>query len=438
MAKTDAERAMEIYRNFTKQTDFVVQYLGVARHYEHHTRVEVPKLKHAPVNLGRQLEEYLRDTDFEAHRRQYLAEQESKKTKGGSSGAKMLGNSSSAASKSAFATNGAQTTTAKSTAVPKGPDSNLIDFFESIEQNQTPMAVQQPPRLQGLQGVQSQLGMPQYNGSFQVQPPGQYQSNGFAPQPTGFQPQFQNTNPFPQQVIGTFSPQQQSPPQPLQSSMTGAGFGGFTPQPQSSFQPSSLGTVSQTSVASFQAGTPTGFPSMFPTQQQTTNPFRASMFSQQTGAAQPNTLPFGSQQQPTGMSFSSSLQQQPTSIQSTNPFSQQSYTPPTAQPFASPAANPPFQSPPPQQQMPMITGTNPFQRNYMSPPQQQQQQQQQRPATAGGPLMPQATGTNPFRQGPFGGGTAGLGVNQTSIGGGLDHLQPISVFPQTQQSQWHA
>ncbi len=63
MSKPDAERAMEIYNNFTKQTDFVVQYLSTARQYEHQTRVEVPKLKHAPVNLGKQLQEYLKDED---------------------------------------------------------------------------------------------------------------------------------------------------------------------------------------------------------------------------------------------------------------------------------------------------------------------------------------------------------------------------------------
>ncbi|EQL02397.1 anth [Ophiocordyceps sinensis CO18] len=73
MSKTDAERAMDIYRTFTRQTDAVVQYLSVARLHEHHTRVEVPKLKHAPVNLARQLEEYLEDTDFELHRRQQPA-----------------------------------------------------------------------------------------------------------------------------------------------------------------------------------------------------------------------------------------------------------------------------------------------------------------------------------------------------------------------------
>lgn len=79
MSKPDADRAMEIYRTFTKHTDYVVQYLSTAKQWQHHTRVEVPKLKHAPVNLGRQLEEYLNDPDFEIHRRQYLAEQEAKK-----------------------------------------------------------------------------------------------------------------------------------------------------------------------------------------------------------------------------------------------------------------------------------------------------------------------------------------------------------------------
>src|SRR3954469_10892115 len=79
MSRTDAERAMEIYKNFTKQTDFVVAYLSMARQYEHQTRVEVPKLKHAPINLGKQLEDYLLDPDFEINRRQYIAEQESKK-----------------------------------------------------------------------------------------------------------------------------------------------------------------------------------------------------------------------------------------------------------------------------------------------------------------------------------------------------------------------
>ncbi len=83
MSKSDAERALMIYLDFTKQTENVVSYLSTARQYQHQTRVEVPKLKHAPTNLGKQLEDYLADPDFEINRRQYLAEQEVKKGKGG-------------------------------------------------------------------------------------------------------------------------------------------------------------------------------------------------------------------------------------------------------------------------------------------------------------------------------------------------------------------
>src|SRR5262245_8547480 len=72
MSRPDAERAINIYRNFTKQTDQVVQYLAVARHYEHVTRFQIPKIKHAPTSLASSLEEYLHDKDFEINRRQYL------------------------------------------------------------------------------------------------------------------------------------------------------------------------------------------------------------------------------------------------------------------------------------------------------------------------------------------------------------------------------
>src|SRR4051812_10439985 len=100
MSRTDAERAMEIYKNFTKQTDFVVAYLSTARQYEHQTRVEVPKLKHAPVNLGKQLEDYLMDPDFEINRRQYIAEQESKKGRGTNGASKPFAMSSKSESES--------------------------------------------------------------------------------------------------------------------------------------------------------------------------------------------------------------------------------------------------------------------------------------------------------------------------------------------------
>src|SRR4051812_46945100 len=154
LSKTDAEKAMNIYRTFTRQTDFVVQYLSVARQYEHHTRVEVPKLKHAPVNLGRQLEEYLKDPDFEIHRRQYLAELEAKKSgKGGTAGASKTTRSEPATKNgstkpSSSSVNGSSQQAAKPAPPIKGADADLIDFFESIEQNQTPMVVQPPAQAQ--------------------------------------------------------------------------------------------------------------------------------------------------------------------------------------------------------------------------------------------------------------------------------------------------
>ncbi|KAM4068053.1 ANTH domain-containing protein [Hirsutella rhossiliensis] len=383
MSKPDAERAMDIYRTFTRQTDAVVQYLSVARLHEHHTRVEVPKLKHAPVNLGRQLEEYLKDSDFEVNRRQYLAEQDAKKkgirTASGKT-AKATGlafpKPSSPAANNAFVVSGDSKPQAN-----KGPDPDLIDFFDSIEENQTTM--QQPAM------------------SF---PP-----NGFAPQPTGFV----SNDPFQQQNMT-------SQPQQLQPNFTGAGFGGFTPMPQQGFQPGALGPIPQNSTASFQNQ---GLPGqqqvgLQPMQTgQTTNPFRQSMLmAQQTGM------------QSSTPRFSAASGTPALNRQSTNPFARS--PPPGSSPFQSqpPAAVAPLQ--------PMATGTNPFARS--SPQSLEQQQQQQGQMQAG--LLPQPTGTtNPFRHGAFVNHATGMGWqhNQAPIGGGIDQLSTVPVFPRpAQQTPW--
>ncbi|RDA85938.1 hypothetical protein CP532_0807 [Ophiocordyceps camponoti-leonardi (nom. inval.)] len=376
MSKPDAERAMDIYRTFTKQTDAVVQYLSVARLHEHHTRVEVPKLKHAPVNLGRQLEEYLKDPDFEIHRRQYIAEQDAKKkgTRGATTKTVKAADFPDPPSSFAIAR--------KPQANNKGPDPDLIDFFGSIEQNQTPM--QTDPQQQQQQQFNPAPFQPQQTGM-------PFMSNGFAPQPTGFAA----TDGFMQQPAF-------AQPQPLQANYTGAGFGGFTPQPQG-FQPGALGSIPQDSVASFTNQSPVGLQPM-----QTgmgTNPFRQSMLTAQ---------PTGMQPRPSSQPMVS------TNRQSTNPFAR---SPP-------PAGSSPFQSqPPPAPLQPTLTGTNPFARTSFQPQPQQQDM-----------LMPQATGpTNPFRQGSFAGQATGMGwqQNQTPIGGGFDQLPTIPVFPRpAQQTPW--
>jgi hypothetical protein len=428
---------MEIYKNFTRQTDFVVAYLSMARQYEHQTRVEVPKLKHAPINLGKQLEDYLMDPDFEINRRQYIAEQESKK------GGKIGANKAAATSSK----NEPESRTAAARAFPeadsfiakppaKGPAPDLIDFFESIEQNQQPMATQPGTQQQGYNP---------FNNNSQFQPQnqqqfsqnGQIDQNGFAQQQIGFQ----NTNPFPQQQqpFNTGFPvdqqqqvqQQVQQPQQIQPSFTGAGFGGYSPQP--SFQPGALSPIPSDSAATFQqqpqqqqiGEMQTGVP-------QTTNPFRASMMAQPTGMT------------PAAFPSSPSTNQLP-NRQNTNPFARVAISPVVTQQF-SPQPDQfqqqqiqqqqqiPQQQSMPQTAMPlqaMPTGTNPFARNLAM-------NTAQRPQTAGG-LMPQPTGsTNPFRQSQFVNTATGVGWqnNQQPMGGGLDNLETVPVFPRpaTQQA----
>lgn len=400
MSKPDAERAMAIYRKFAKQTDYVVQYLTIARQFEHHTRVEVPKLKHAPVTLGKQLEEYLRDPDFETHRRQYLAEVDAKRKSGrGGSSAGMLRlqaeKSGTAPSKPAVSSNTNGVQAESKPAQPAKADRDLIDFFGSIETNQTPMHVQSPTQ---------QTQQYQMNAPFQQTQPTGYVGNGIMPQPTGtnpFQQQQPPPPPPPQQLQPNYTGYPQQAPQPLQQNFTGAGFGGFTPQP--SFQPGTLGTIQQDSVTSYSTG-PAGQSLGAP---QTTNPFRASMMLSQQATGQPSVSP------PPGSN--------PNRL-STNPFAQQQMAP-----------QPTGVSPQPEPLKPMPTGTNPFARTSPRP--------QTSPSGDGSPapLMPQRTGTNPFRQSTFVNHDTGTGWqhNQMPMGGGLDQASTIPVFPRpAQQAPW--
>lgn len=71
MSKQDATESFEIYKSFIKQTDRVVDYLGMARKLHNVVNIPVPNLKHAPTGLVRALEEYLHDPDFENNRVEY-------------------------------------------------------------------------------------------------------------------------------------------------------------------------------------------------------------------------------------------------------------------------------------------------------------------------------------------------------------------------------
>ncbi|KAL5119545.1 hypothetical protein ACEQ8H_002610 [Pleosporales sp. CAS-2024a] len=430
LSKPDAARALQIYRIFVKQTDAVVQYLSLARSHEHSTRLEIPKIKHAPTSLAASLEEYLNDKDFDINRRQYLAEKEAKKN-----GGKVTnGNTRPQESKPAVQSTPASQQPAASHQPKPNPSAPLIDLFASIEDNQQTMATQPmmqqqfPPQQTGFQ-----------HQAFQ-QLPQQTATMGFHQQQQQQQPFIptngQGTNPF-QMQPPMQAPPMQMPPQPIQAQFTGAGFGGYTPQP---FSPqNTLAPIPQNGMADFSQPQPMLQNMQLPMiaeplqpQQTSTNPFRQSMMPSPTGgaAAEPKLL-----NNPTGATSLNCM--------STNPFAKQQPTafppsPANSSPFAQPSIQsspfapmqPPPQLSPMQPMQPMATGTNPFARQpsphtSVSPP---------------GGLTVHATGsTNPFRQSAFVNQQTGQGWQNTGQGtlGGMDlnQVPTTTVFPRPGQQQ---
>ncbi|KAJ5551476.1 hypothetical protein N7535_000575 [Penicillium sp. DV-2018c] len=388
MSRPDSERALAIYKTFTKQTEEVVQFLGVARHFQSATRLEIPKLKHASTDLARLLEDDLNDPDFDLRRREYLAKK----------GVRVPPSKEADVPKPTPTSSKPNPTPnqPKQVEQPKAAPADLIDFFDSIEQNQQPLG--QQPQMQYQQtGFQQPPQQPFYSQQtgFQQQPqaiPQQVQPTGYGqatPYGAPYQAQGPN-NPFGQ-------PQQQQPPQqpqPLQAMPTGAGFGGYSPQPQSYGYQSQLPAIPQEGHSSFP---PQQQQAPQPLQPQHTNPFRQSMMVNSTGSQSPAT---------------------PLSRQNTNPFARRlstaniQYNPSTEQPPPLPQAQP---------IQPQRTGTNPFARNSPAPQQGLQ------------PLRPNPTGsTNPFRQSQFVNQQTGQGWQQSGHNGtmgGLEQLDTVPVFP---------
>jgi hypothetical protein len=444
MSKPDAERTLAIYRTFVKQTDQVVSYLSIARHYEHVTRLEIPKIKHAPTSLAGQLEEYVRDNDFDVMRRQYLAQQQTKKpgaTKATNGTSKFFDSSKTTAAKADAFPDAKPSQIVPASSGSKGPAPDLIDFFASIEQNQQAMATNTNPFHQQQFAQQQQLQQqPQVQA---VQPTGFPQPTGFGIQTTGmgsqqsFTPQTTQGNPFlqmqqQQQLQQQQQAQQQAQqqPHPVQPNFTGAGFGGYTPQPQlqnNRFQPG-LSSIPQNNVAPFQLPQQPFATGSSVDSPVSSNPFRQSMLPSATGAS---TNSFGS---------ASTV---PTTIsrQNTNPFAKSSNSAQNS-PAASNSPFPPPTNfsphPPAQPLMPAATGTNPFARAAA-------------PTSSSFPtpaLSANPTGsTNPFRQSQFINQQTGQGWQsgpQGTIGGVQPEQVPtMPVFPrpgqpngQPQQTGW--
>ena len=455
MSKTDAERAIRIYKKFCTQTDQVVQYLGVARQYEHATRLEIPKIKHAPTSLANSLQEYVDDKDFDTNRRQYLAEQDAKRTGRPvqrPAETKFQPTTSTSTKEAAATVRPAETPT--SSQPPKGPAPDLIDFFESIEQRQETMP-QNAPFQQQPTGYSGQQQQPTGYLDQQQQPTGyldqQQQAFGFQQAPEqqpGYQQYYQTgfngiqangTNPFAQMQQQQQS-QPQPQPQPIQTQFTGVGFGGYDPQPQQQ-QPFNPGNAFEQQDQQQTYASPVqmqSHPAQIQSQQ--TNPFRQSTM--------PNTSGSGT---PTSFQSQAAVQRQ-----STNPFARNTATstPPIA---GNSFAQQPAFSPPPQQQtfspqqtqsphpmQPQATGTNPFARNITPA-----FSQHPTPPPALNALQAQPTGsTNPFRQSAFVNQQTGQGWQNApqATMGGFESMETIPVFPrpgagrptgqQQQQGAW--
>jgi len=239
----------------------------------------------------------------------------------------------------------------------------------------------------------------------------------------------QGTNPF-------GMPQPIQPPQ-IQPQFTGAGFGGYTPQP---FGPqNNLGPMPQPGVPEFsmqpqqpQPQIPTIAEPLQP-QMTSTNPFRQSMLPGPARMTEPTLL-----NNPTGATSSNRLSTNPFAKQTTgfSPQFQSSEAP--LQSVTSPVSTSPFgsmqqqQQPPLQPLQPSPTGTNPFAR---------QPSPQSAAPSQGAGLTVHATGsTNPFRQSAFVNQQTDQGWHNTgaqgTLGGiSLDQVPTTSVFPRPGQQQ---
>jgi phosphatidylinositol-binding clathrin assembly protein len=50
MSRTDAEKALRIYKTFVERTNEVIEYLSEAKAIEHAMQLQVPNVKHVLAN----------------------------------------------------------------------------------------------------------------------------------------------------------------------------------------------------------------------------------------------------------------------------------------------------------------------------------------------------------------------------------------------------
>jgi len=60
MSKSNAQKALDIYKLFTKETDGIIQFFDITRKF---SKTDLPELQHAPTTLVEALENYVREAD---------------------------------------------------------------------------------------------------------------------------------------------------------------------------------------------------------------------------------------------------------------------------------------------------------------------------------------------------------------------------------------
>ncbi|ODV97273.1 hypothetical protein PACTADRAFT_66205 [Pachysolen tannophilus NRRL Y-2460] len=450
MSKVDAERALNIYKDFVEQTADVVSYLRIAKHLEYATKLHVPTIKHAPTALANSLEDYLNDPSFELNRSQYLAEKRGKEYQNKKTGSNtnLLREEKSLDPKKLEEPQKveANSTQTQNTQNQNQTAYNPWDF--SVQQNNVGFTEQpaftnsnnqqfsQQYTNNALSKNPTTVLTPALTGGFTQQPAiSQQQQAQAAAQPialtpvftaTGFasdqqqqQQHLQPLHPFHTSAGTNIFQQQQSQPAPapaLTTAFTGTGFGGYSAQPQSQPQPLQYAHTNPfSSDVGNRAVSTFGGIGNFQQQQPLTSTATGNVFQQQPLLTTTNT----------GTVFQQHAGQQNRRSSKLNPFalaniqeeSSSSHSPPS-NPTTNPFSNTRFSdksgttaltfsktgTTKPEQRMSlsaMHTGTNPF-RSAEEPNSSAQQQQQN-------PLRPQVTA------------------------GGLENWQTVPVFPETQR-----
>ncbi|KAH9839938.1 ANTH-domain-containing protein [Rhodofomes roseus] len=390
MFRTDAEEALNLYRHFCKETERVVEYLGVAKKLQNILNVPIPNLRHAPVSLAGALEEYLRDPNFEQNRIEYKANKEAAERAERTGTAPPMPKS-----KPPEKAPEAKPSTSNDSSEAQSPGSkapqDMIDFFSAIENEQENMfnpqtnspstAYFQQNALHNpfaQQQMQMMTGAPPFGGA---QPFGQPQMQ---PQPTGFiMPQYTSTNPF-----GMLQQQQQQPPQQQPAPF-------LQPQHTSFLQPQATGVnpfrqsmmlPQMTGMAAFGQQQHTTSTNPFPVQN-TGQPFAGGSTMPQFGNAFSSQIAAPSAQQPNANSTNTGpARPMSAPLTAIPPAFSSSTSPPPAQPVKTHqtgSRNPfgiPVSTPPPMPKPPTLfeLAMGPSQQN-----QQNGQQQQTSPTSSG-------------------------------------------------------